>query len=930
MEVKPHELKRVLLAQLYVFILITTLLMVKPTISSLFLSELTSEALPLAYLFTALFAVVFSVVYERIIGRFSLKRIIPSTLVFCGLLLIGFSLILKAEPGFAYWLYVPYLFVAIYGLLTTSQFWILANLIFNAREAKRLFGFIGAGAIAGGIFGGYLTSLLARVISSEDILIVAALMLMGCIPISRYLWNKHVHMSRVAVKKDQAVKSSPLKLIKGSRLLTLVTLSIGIGVIVAKLVDYQYSHFAAEKLTDKDELTAFFGFWFSTLSVVSLVIQLFFTKWIMLRLGLDKALLFLPVGILLGSVLLLLIPELWVVVLIKIADGSFKQSVNKAGTELLFIPIPIEIKKRTKTYIDVVVDSVATGLAGITLIFLINGLKIPSVYISYINIALILVWVFVLSKNHKAYLAAFRSLLIKEHPHARGRHEHKHLDTSLESVYATVDRVLRDGSESQILHMLEELLHNPDEHYFEALKKLLDHPSPKIKSLAISNLYFLVSEDLTARMKEMLRDPDDQVVIHAMRYLIHKNYGSSREDILEFEANSDHENIKALTLWAIAEEVHTDPHLQEVVDIEARVAFMMRMANEGPMDERKEFAIKTAIEAIGHTHLVAHYDTIAHYLESENEELVVAAMDSASQVKSDRFVPLISNRLHTKSLRAAAESALLAYGEAVIPLLYREVISHTVDFKNTLFIPEIIEKFGSKLAVSTLTSLIDDAEYAVSIKVIEAIKRLKTDYPELPVDQDLIVGKILEECKIYQNMLSMLHAQVREQDQSVPEVSPEVKEARNGLIVILEHRLDGHLGRIFKLLGIRYYDQDIDQVLKVIVSGEDQERANAIEYLDNILERSLKHHLLPIIDSASIGQSYSEMLISKFRLPDYSEYECFEILLDRHDIKVKHAVLYLIQQKKRKEYLPLVKKLLSDATLTVRKQAEQVAAQLGY
>nr|WP_262496369.1 hypothetical protein [Nonlabens ulvanivorans] len=36
----------------------------------------------------------------------------------------------------------------------------MANVIFNIREAKRLFGFIGAGGIAGGIAGGYVTSIL--------------------------------------------------------------------------------------------------------------------------------------------------------------------------------------------------------------------------------------------------------------------------------------------------------------------------------------------------------------------------------------------------------------------------------------------------------------------------------------------------------------------------------------------------------------------------------------------------------------------------------------------------------------------------------------------------------------------------------------------------------------------------------------------------
>ena len=59
------------------------------------------------------------------------------------------------------------------------------------------------------------------------------------------------------------------------------------------------------------------------------------------------------------------------VILLKVVDGSLKQSLNKASFELLSLPIPIEIKRNTKVFIDVVIDSIATGLAGLMLYFII-------------------------------------------------------------------------------------------------------------------------------------------------------------------------------------------------------------------------------------------------------------------------------------------------------------------------------------------------------------------------------------------------------------------------------------------------------------------------------------------------------------------------------------------------------------------------------
>ena len=46
-----------------------------------------------------------------------------------------------------------YVLGLILGILLISQFWTLANDVYDARQAKRLFGFIGGGASLGGATG---------------------------------------------------------------------------------------------------------------------------------------------------------------------------------------------------------------------------------------------------------------------------------------------------------------------------------------------------------------------------------------------------------------------------------------------------------------------------------------------------------------------------------------------------------------------------------------------------------------------------------------------------------------------------------------------------------------------------------------------------------------------------------------------------------
>lgn len=171
-DIKEDEIKKTLLLQLYIFLIITTLLIVKPTVNSLFLSELGSDALPLGYVLTAIAAIIGSYFYTKALEKASLNRIIVVTLYGSIISLILFGLAFKFNLAKGLLLYIPYIWVAIFGLLAASQFWILANLVYNIREAKRIFGFIGSGAIAGGISGGYITSILAKFIEAEDLLFV--------------------------------------------------------------------------------------------------------------------------------------------------------------------------------------------------------------------------------------------------------------------------------------------------------------------------------------------------------------------------------------------------------------------------------------------------------------------------------------------------------------------------------------------------------------------------------------------------------------------------------------------------------------------------------------------------------------------------------------------------------------------------------------
>ncbi len=82
-----------------------------------------------------------------------------------GVLLLVFWVLFQSRRA---WVSVAfYLAGLILGVLLISQFWTLANLVYDPRQAKRLFGFIGGGAPLGGIAGSALAAAAPKQLGSR-------------------------------------------------------------------------------------------------------------------------------------------------------------------------------------------------------------------------------------------------------------------------------------------------------------------------------------------------------------------------------------------------------------------------------------------------------------------------------------------------------------------------------------------------------------------------------------------------------------------------------------------------------------------------------------------------------------------------------------------------------------------------------------------
>jgi AAA family ATP:ADP antiporter len=146
-DIRRQEVSRVLLMSTYLLLIIAAYSTSKAVRDSLFVTQIGTSQLPYVYLLIAGAMGLVSLVYTRAVARAGLHRLVRITSLIAISNLLLFWLMFRQNS--AIWFYVLYVWVSLFGAITASQFWLLATHVFDAREARRVFAWIGVGGILG-------------------------------------------------------------------------------------------------------------------------------------------------------------------------------------------------------------------------------------------------------------------------------------------------------------------------------------------------------------------------------------------------------------------------------------------------------------------------------------------------------------------------------------------------------------------------------------------------------------------------------------------------------------------------------------------------------------------------------------------------------------------------------------------------------------
>lgn len=289
-----------------------------------------------------------------------------------------------------------YLFGDLYSTLMVATFFAFANDSVDSDTAKRLYGIVGLGGVAGGAFGSSIVASAVKKLSISGWMFVC--MGLGVVVVafawgaSRRAKKRPEPKKEESTNKDNAALHGP-KLVFSSRYLLAIVAIVGLYEMVSTIMDFQFTS-AVQRSLDAAAIPGHFAKVFAVTNWVALIIQLVFTSFVMRKFGLTIALLVLPAAAALGSSAFLLAPTLITASALNTADNAFAYSINQSSKEVLYVPTTSDEKYAAKAFIDMFVQRFAKAIAvvlslGITIWFSsFNGIR----YLSIATLALLAIW----------------------------------------------------------------------------------------------------------------------------------------------------------------------------------------------------------------------------------------------------------------------------------------------------------------------------------------------------------------------------------------------------------------------------------------------------------------------------------------------------------------------------------------------------------
>src|SRR5207237_10476434 len=179
------------------------------------------------------------------------------------------------------------------------------------------------------------------------------------------------------------------RMVRQSPHLLAIAALILLSSVVTTVAGWQLKAIAKDTLVQKDMIAASLGAVDGYTGIVSLIAQLLITSKLLRRFGIGMALLVLPLSLTAGSLTVLIWGTLWAASVLRGSDGVFRYSIDTSAVQLLYLPVPAQIKVQVKSFIDTVIWKFGDGLAGVIVLILATYPHFTPRQVSWVNLLLL-------------------------------------------------------------------------------------------------------------------------------------------------------------------------------------------------------------------------------------------------------------------------------------------------------------------------------------------------------------------------------------------------------------------------------------------------------------------------------------------------------------------------------------------------------------
>lgn len=851
---------------------------------ALFLEHSSLTSLAWMYVASALAVALLGLAYHPIAGVARRDRLATiSASLFAALFVLAWWL----ERTHAPWIYpLLYVYVEAMGAMTIVQFWTLANDLFNAREAKRLYGLVGAGGTVANIVIGFVTARMATRFGASALLLLSAALLALC-AVAAFLAariGRQRLFARAASGRAGTSSRRPLgaagRVLTSGHLRTVAVLT-GVTYFTTTLVDFQFKVVAGSH-HHGDQLAAFFGYFYSVAGVVALGLALFGTGRILSRFGVIGSLALLPASLGIGSGLFAAWPTLWAVTGLKGADVLFRYSVNDATTQILYLPVAPNARASAKAFIDGVVKSAAIAAGGGVLLLAQAGSFSDPSRLAWVGLVACAVWAVLIGVLRPRYIRSLQDTL---------RTRRLDLDSVRHSIQdgstgRVLSRALQSDNPREVLNALELLPHLDRVSVDGTVAQLLAHTLPSIRIAALHYLGNRRVVRVANAVFQRFDDPDSKVRAAAVEAFCAIGRDRAVKSVRGFVEDPD-PSVRSAAVIGMIRYGGLDGVLAAAE------------ALKGLIQHADPVMREHAAQVLGAIGVQNFYQPVLELMSDPELAVRRAAIRAAGVLKSPEFViPLIYKTQRADTLLNAIE-ALAAYGSSIAPTLDKVLGNRLEAAQIRRGVARVLGRLASPEALQVITRHLQEADETLRTLLYRSLSRAVRGNRGLPLDRLEVESALEREILRVGRALSAAEALGLGAGPTpyTPREGPDA--ARALLASALADKAVQAEHRLFLLLAVLYPEAGMERIYAGILHADVEDarrrRANAVELFDNLLDRDLRLRLLPLLEDTPRAVKLAT-LRSRVDLPAPNPQQALRELLGDESGWVRACALYFCSQ----------------------------------